>query len=667
MSRQIEVQFRNAAMALQEGDARTAKQAFLKITRKAPDSVAAWYNLGLSYQYLDMHEEAVSAYKRATGLNPANIDAWINLGLSHKHCGDSDAARASGEKALDLDPRHPRALNLVGTLEAEKKNHEAARRYFEEALRSQPDNVDAAINLAKLHLDTGDDEAAGRAVASLLNVAPNDSRARLLKARLLLKERALDEAAAIVGDLRGGERDEELLRTDLALREAVRDHFGVIEVAGELAELTPDEGSVWNSLGSAYFQLDSVERARAHYERAIELDPDSSEFQSNMGLVYSSMGDRDAAARYYRRALELNPRNGEAYRHLAAMKRYDSLSDPDIAAVEALWREDGKSDPNTIQLAFALGKMYDDCGANDEAFSVYDVGNDLKFRETRFDLEKYFAHIDRIGSFFEERPATVANRVDGPQPIFVLGMPRSGTTLVEQILSRHPEVLGCGELPCIERAIMHMEKRVQPMRAYPDDFPSIGKDELTQQAGEYMEWVGRLHELDRPFITDKMPFNFVHIWLIKALFPESAIVHCRRHPLDVIVSNYFQFYGSEVSFAFNLEALAEYTARYFRLTRHWKQLFGDEIVDVTYETFVNDAENETRRLIDAIGLPWNDACLDQKSSARPVRTASIWQVRQGIYTGSKERWRKYEKHLGRVIEILVEQGVLARESLQPIP
>lgn len=666
MSRQVETQFRKAATALQGGDARTAKQGFLRITKKLPDSVAAWYNLGLSYQYLDDHDRAISAFRKAIALSSGNIDAWVNLGLSQKHIGDHDSARASADKAVGLDPRHPRALNLLGTLEAERGNREAARECFEKSLQMQPDNTDAAVNLANLLLEARDAEAADRIVSRMLNRAPQDKRARVLKARVLIQQQIFDQAESILEALRHGDNDEEVLRADLALHEAVRDHFGVIEVAGKLAKIAPDDGGVWSSLGSAYFQLDSVERARVHYEKAIELDPDASEFQTNLGLVYSSQGDRDSADRCYRRALELNPGNGEAYRYLATMKRYESLSDPDIAAVEELWNSETE-ELNRIQLAFALGKMYDDCGAADEAFSVYKVGNDLKFRQSHFDLEQYLAHMDRITATFSSPPQVVADRVNGPQPIFVLGMPRSGTTLVEQILSRHPDVLACGELPCIERTIMRVEKKSQPMRVYPDDFKSIGRDELTSHARGYIEWVGRLHELEQPYLTDKMPFNFIHIWLIKALFPAAPVVHCRRHPLDVILSNYFQFYGSEVNFAYDLEALAGYTVRYFRLTRHWKRLFNDEIIDVDYEILVNDPEPRTRRLVEAVGLPWNEACLDQKSSSNPVRTASIWQVRQGIYTGSRERWRRYERHIGDAIEILVNEGILDRDTLQPLP
>ncbi len=180
---------------------------------------------------------------------------------------------------------------------------------------------------------------------------------------------------------------------------------------------------------------------------------------------------------------------------------------------------------------------------------------------------------------------------------------------------------------------------------------------------EYISWVERLHDIEVKHITDKMPFNFVHVWLIKAMFPNAPIIHCRRHPLDVITSNFFQLYGTDISFTYNLEALTHYYIRYYRLMEHWNQIFGDYITTIQYETLVQDAESETRRLIEAAGLPWDDACLDQKRSDTAVRTASIWQVRQGIYTSSRERWRNYENQLQPAIDLLIEEKILG-EALE---
>ena len=299
---------------------------------------------------------------------------------------------------------------------------------------------------------------------------------------------------------------------------------------------------------------------------------------------------------------------------------------------------------------------------NSEAFKVYQIGNDLKFKESRIDLDKYFGHIDTIPKVLTSKPTTTRQTTLEQNPIFVLGMPRSGTTLIEQVLSRHSTVTGCGELPCIEKAITRLEKRSEPMRSYPVDFLGLTEQELSGEANEYLDWVNRLHHLQTPLFTDKMPFNFAHVWLIKSLFPNASIVHCRRHPLDVITSNFFQLYGSDISFVYNLTALANYYIRYNTLMSHWNAMFDGEIYNVIYEQFVADNENETRKLITGVGLNWEDDCLDASRSDTAVRTASIWQVRQGIYTSSTERWRKYESELEDVINILANADILDKEG-----
>jgi len=667
MAKQIETQFRHAAAALQRGDARTAKREFLKLTKRAPQSPGAWYNLGLSCQFLDQHQRAVSAYKKAVALDPRWVDAWINLGLSHKHLGDGDAARTSADKALALDPHHPRAFNLLGTLEAERGNRETALEYFQRCLEAQPDNTDASINLANLYLDMGNVEEADRVVSSLPGHLAGDKRVRLIKVRILTEQRAFDQAESILKDLRHQQSDADVLRAELALREAIPVYFGAAEVGERLVRLAPEDADARNSLGNAYLQLNRVRKAIDHYEKAIELNPDNAGFYNNLGLAYASFGDRQTAEQHYRHALALDPRHSEVYLNVAAMKRYTSLSDPDIKAAETLWRQLEEGDHRRIQLAFALGKMYDDCGAKDEAFSIYRIGNELKFQEPHIDLDRYFNHMEHIASFFKDPPPVEAELIDSPQPIFILGMPRSGTTLVEQILSRHPQVVSCGELPFVEYAVLNLEKGTHAPRTYPDDFLSIGRDEFTRQARDYLDSTDRLHELNQPFFTDKMPYNFIHIWLIKALFPGAPILHCKRHPLDVILSNYFQWYTSEVSFAYNLKTLADYTVRYYRLMKRWKQLFGDRIVDVNYEILVHDTEHQIRRLVHAAGLPWSDACLDPKMSTNSVRTASIWQIRRSVYSDSLERWKQYEHHLGDAIQVLVNEGILDGESRQVLP
>jgi len=648
-----------SAQRLQQGDAVGAKKGLLKVVKKLPTSAAAWYNLGLSHQHLNEHQKAVTAYRKTVDLKSDFIDGWINLGMSHKELGNLEQAEKAAQKALNKDPNHPRALNLMGTLHAERRQLAEAKEAFERALAVMPDFDDARYNLANAYSETGDDEQAMATLQPLLECDPGSKRNQILQAQILLNMGELKESSFIVLELQKQHPDDpDVWHLGISYREEIRDHFGVIELAQQLLNQRPNDANVWNSLGSAYFQLDGIAKAKSCYEKAIKLDPSHAQYENNLGLSCSSTGDKVSAESHYRRAIELNPEYTEAYRNIVAMKRFSSLDDADIVEMQRLWQKPDLDEFTKTKLAFALGKVYDDLGLYNDAFAAYELGNDLKFKDTKMDLGKYFSHMELFPQVFNHPPDKVVNKDTRIKPIFILGMPRSGTTLVEQIVARHPDVYGCGELPCIERSITRLEKKAEPQRAYPADFWDVPVDSFETEVEEYMLWVERLHDIDVKHITDKMPFNFVHVWLIKAMFPDAPIIHCRRHPLDVITSNYFQLYGTDISFTYNLEALTRYYVRYFRLMEHWNQIFGDQITTMQYETLVQDSESETRRLIGATGLEWDDACLDQKKSGTAVRTASIWQVRQGIYTSSKERWRNYEKQLQPAIEILVEEKIL---------
>ena len=433
-------------------------------------------------------------------------------------------------------------------------------------------------------------------------------------------------------------------------------------------ELNPSHARGLNTLGTIQARQEKLDDARTSFNKSIASQPDNADAKINLanlemkqGLIYSSLGDKSAEL-FYRKSISLDPLHGEAYRHLTAMKRFQSIDDPDAQQIISIWKHTALDNSTRISTAFALGKIYDDCGRYDDAFKVYKVGNNLKFKESRMNLEAWFDHIDRIPKVLNSPPQITAKPAGlTPQPIFILGMPRSGTTLVEQIVTRHSRVYGCGELTCIERTINRMEKgcgRAHSLRVYPDDFRLVNRAELETGVREYLSCAKQLHDIKSDYLTDKNPFNFLHIWLIKAMFPDSAIVHCQRHPLDVIISNYFQLFGSDVSFVYDLESLSRYYIRYHRLMIEWKDIFGDQIYNVVYEDLVSDIENQTRQLIGAVNLSWEDNCLDQNRSDTAVGTASIWQVRQGIYTRSRERWKNYQTHLQQCIAILVQAGIL---------
>ncbi len=655
--------FVEAATKLQRGDAAGARRGLEKVSRIAPNSAAVWYNLALSAQHLGFHSKAIREYEKSLRITPNQVDALVNLGLSYKHMDNVDAAKAAVQQALDVEPGHIRALNLLGSLSGESGDSAAALNCFRKALGSDPGNIDVRQNLAKELFSSGESEQALEVLDPLLNQPGTTQEQQELHAEILLRLRRFDLAESLIEELKRRFPDEEsVLVLEMTRYELTRDYFSVIDIAQKILELFPENSRVWGALGSAYFQLDSIDKAKSSYQKAIEHSTSQSEYRNNLGLAYASLGDREQAEKNYRAAIEINSKDVEAYRNLISMRKFASLDDPDVKALQILWERDDCADDSRCSLAFALGKVYDDCGLHAQAFQIYEVGNRImseKIAQDGFDFDQYFGHMERITEIFCNPPPVTAGLAGGSvRPIYVLGMSRSGTTLVEQIISRHPDVTGCGELPCIERAIARLEKDFGEMRVYPDDFLVLAKSDLESEVREYLNWVVRLHNLKTGHFTDKMPFNFAHIWLIKALFPDAAIVYCRRHPLDVILSNYFQLYGSEINFVYDLQVLARYYINLNRLMNHWYRVFPGEIYQVQYEDLVVDSENQIRSLIKNVGLGWDRACLDSESASMPVRTASIWQVRQGIYTSSKERWRNYEQHLSPAIEILQTEKIL---------
>ena len=654
--------FLTAAKELQSGRFESARRGFTRLASKHPESAVIWYNLGLCEQNLDNPKAAVRAYRQSLRRRPDQPDALVNLGLALLAQGRPEEAIKQGAAALKHAPDHLRALNLLATAQAEQGNVKAAAEALQQAARLAPDDPDTRHNQASLALQCDDYETARERLEPLAgDRAPR--KHRLLWAQILIAQCDLAPARAALQTLLNEQPDDpEARRLELSLLEQASDYASILDLAPALLKTHPS-APVWNCLGNAWFQLDNnPDRAHDCYRKAIELAPDSAEYRNNLGLSHAVRGETEEALSRYREALAMKPDYAEAWRNVMAMRRITEPDDPDVQAVEALAARPDHDPQSRMKLDFVLGKIYDDLGDYARAFQYYEAGNRARFAEATLDFTRYLEHIDRIEAVFQRPPDNVSAAPAKRMPIFILGMPRSGTTLIEQIVCRHPQVSGCGELPCIEQAISHLEREAQPARVYPRDFPALTAAELGPETTRYLDWIRRLYpDDDTPFFTDKMPFNFVHIWLIRALFPQAPIIHCHRHPLDVIASNYFQLYAADISFVYDLSILARYYLRYHRLMRHWHAVFPGSIQRVDYELLVADEARQTRIMIEGAGLDWHADCLRPEAAHTLARTASIWQVRQGVYTSSRGRWRHYVEQLAPAIEILQEGGVLDDE------
>ena len=381
--------------------------------------------------------------------------------------------------------------------------------------------------------------------------------------------------------------------------------------------------------------------AEKDLEAALAIAPDWLPALLNLGNLHEDMGRREAAAEAYARALAVAPGHPVALSRAAGLARLKGPDDPMIGALRAAVDQPGLHVSDRAELGFALGRALDQVGAYDDAFAAYAAANAASRAAdpagAPYDRAGHERYVDGLIAAFPEPAAAVEGAEPGP--IFICGLFRSGSTLVEQILAGHSRVTGGGELglvPGLARAIA----------GYPQAMATAGPEALERLRGLYL---GGL-KTARPgaeVVTDKRPDNFLHIGLIKAMFPKARIVHTVREPLDVILSNWFLHLDRSMAHALDLEDLAHWHGQYERLMAHWKALYPD-ILDLNYDAMVADPRLAVEALLACCGLDWEDTVLDFHKAAAPVRTASVWQVREPLYQRSSGRWRNYERHLDGV-------------------
>lgn len=411
-------------------------------------------------------------------------------------------------------------------------------------------------------------------------------------------------------------------------------------------------------LGTIEIERRNFENALALVSKALRLSPRSAAIHHDLAYIHGALGRTDRAEAHYRKAIALKPDYAEAYFNLAGSVKFVP-GDPVIGALEGLLAKPDLARGDRVFLNFAAGKLFDDLGDYDRAFEHYRKGNAARRAEPNPAYAS--ASIDAIIAVFTadllRRRAAEGSPSD--LPIFVVGVPRSGTTLVEQILASHPQVHGAGELSDIDAIAKAFPEHAPDHADYPACMATVGTAPLRGLADAYLR---RLAE-EAPGagrIVDKAPLNFRHLGMIALMFPKARIVHCRRDPLDTCVSCYFQNFARGQEYSFDLRELGRFYRDYRRLMAHWAQVLPTAVLEVPYEALVADREQVSRALLAFCGLDWDPACADFHRTVRPVGTASRWQVRQPIYRSSVARWRRYEKQLQPLIEAL---GPFADESL----
>lgn len=558
-------------------------------------------------------EDAVPRFRKAIELEPS-------LPLAHKKLGRALAALGRGAEAdeafMEYFERDPDTGEVaVGADHLKAGRLDEAVSTLREVLRKNPENVDALCFLAlayrrqEKHFE--DAEALLRRATQL---APDHVSAWLNLGSLL------------------AERNKRMEAVD-AFRTATR--------------IEPAHAGAWAMLGNALAHAAQTEQAAAAYARAVALNPEHASTQLGYGHVLKTLGDQPGALAAYREAIRLRPRFGEVYWSMANLKVFE-FEDQEVAAMLRQVEEEGLSASEDVHFRFALGKAMEDRGDWDRAWHFYHSGNQRQRQEVYYDPNETRMKQEAIREVFsaEFLRAHEGHGCEAPDPILIVGMPRSGSTLVEQILASHSQVEGTAELPVLGKISSSIGRYRPDNRQFPQAASEFRPRDWRPLGRLYMDETRRYRLTDKPLFTDKLPNNFPLIGLLHLILPNARVINTLRHPLDTLLGNYAQLFGKGQHFTYDLLELADYYREYHRTMAHWREVLPGKVLDVHYEESVLDTEAQVRRILDHCGLEFEEACLRFWENPRAVKTASSEQVRQPIYTSSLGKWRRYERHLG---------------------
>lgn len=436
-----------------------------------------------------------------------------------------------------------------------------------------------------------------------------------------------------------------------------------LKLCRQAVEKEPGNFAAQSNLGNILARLGKTEQAAEAYGRALAMEPSSVPVLSNLALLKAETGDGGGALGLYRRILEIDPTDAEVFHDLSLVKTFAS-GDPDLAAMEELRAELPTDAEKTMFLDFALAKAFDDLGRHDRAFERLASANRLKRASLDYDVARDEALADRIIGAFD-KPFLDAQGSPGlsdDKPIFIIGMPRSGTTLVEQVLASHSQIVGAGELNHFRDVVMGFGGAGPGVKGlgtsglgFPEGVRDLTGGDFQKLGKAYSGLLGQ-QAADARRVTDKMPRNFFFAGLIALTLPDARIIHCTRHPVATCFSCYRIHFPEGQKFAYDLGELGRYYRLYDRLMEHWRAVLPGRIFDLSYEDLVAEPEARMRALLEFAGLDWEDACLEFHKTGRQVRTASAQQVRRPLYRTAVERWKRYEKHLGPLIDALGPGG-----------
>ena len=614
-----EARFHLANVLSGRGDVADAVIQYERVLTINPDNAEAHQNLGLALQRLGQFESAMAHHQAALAISPKSAAIHVSLGDACRHLGRHDDAILQYVQALATNPGLTDAhVNLGGCFHATGRREQAIRSYLR-ALTINPGLADAHYNLGNLYAELDNLDAAIVHYERSIGLLPTSAEAHNNLANVLRKRGRLERA---------------------------------IEHYKDAIRLKPTYVSAQRSLGDAMQFQNQIDGAIVCFRAALAIEPGDATTLNRLASALLIAGRLDEASRAYETAIEIAPDNIGIQHNYAGVKPFAD-GDRRLARLEELHaRENQLSDDQRIVLHFTLGKAYADLKDADLSFRHLDAGNRLKRRHVSYDERGTLMLMQRIRDAFTKDLLNINSSVghDSEVPVFVIGMPRSGTTLVEQILASHPRVFGAGELNDFAATLSDVAQR--RAGAYPDVLARMPGEDLRELGKTYVERVSRAGAAkDR--IVDKLPSNFLFAGLIHLALPRARIIHVKRNAVDTCVSCYSLLFAEDQPFAYDLGELGRYYRAYEALMDHWRSVLPPErMLEVRYEDLVEDLEGQARRLVAHCGVEWDKRCLAFHETQRPVHTASLVQVRKSIYASSVGRSRLYGSRLKPLVDAL---------------
>jgi tetratricopeptide (TPR) repeat protein len=606
------VAMERAAQLLAAQPELAAEQA-REILKVAPDHAPAAFLLARASARAGRGDDAIAALRQTVRLQPGHPEAWRLLADHLMAIGDAENADLAYTRHVRASTRNPRLQQAAVAMI--RNDIPSAERLLKAHLHDAPTDVPAIRMLAEVAVRIGRNDDARKLLERCLELAPGFTAARHNYALVLHRS---------------------------------NDAAGALEQVVRLLAADPRNPSFRNLHAVILSHIGEYERSLAIYEELLREYPANAKAWLSYGHVLKTAGRLDDGIKAYRRSIACTPAFGEAYWSLANLKTF-RFTDADRAEIGAQLAKPDLDDPSRVNFHFALGKACEDVADYARAFENYSKGNALYRAGHPFDANRNSARVRRLKEiltrgFFEER---AESGCDAPDPIFIVSMPRSGSTLLEQILSSHSAVEGTAELPEILTIVkdLRSEAGAEEAVAYAEVLARKSAADLRLLGEQYIRRTRIQRKTGRPFFIDKMPNNFLHVGMIHAVLPNAKIIDARRHPLACCFSNFKQLYARGQLFSYDLVDMGRFYRDYVDLLAHVDQALPGRVHRVIYERMVEDTEGEVRRLLEYCGLPFEDACLRFFENERPVRTASSEQVRQPIYREGIDHWRHFEPWL----------------------